>query len=173
MQKVSFMPWCVRMSQELGATFKMMGKKGAFGSRNASSSVGDKGFTIVLVDYSRNIIKGEIRPLENRLRHNRSVVRRYDRKEANWRKETVRLMDEAARVSLLDTRKSADRDRAKDRANGNADEAKRGKGGWTVTPVGVPEAQAQGLCRISSVRIGVDGNYRESEVAHGFLQFEE
>jgi phage protein D len=69
---------------------------------------------------------------------------------------------------LINTRKPDDRDRAKDRAGGNAEEAKRAKGGGTVTLVGAPEAQAQGLCRIVGVRAGVDGEYRVSEAMHSF-----
>jgi phage protein D len=63
---------------------------------------------------------------------------------------------------------SGDRDQAKDRADSNAEEAKRAKGGGTVTLVGAPEAQAQGLCRISGVRSGIDGHYRVSEATHNF-----
>ncbi len=46
---------------------------------------------------------------------------------------------------------------------GNAEEAKQAKGGGTVTLIGAPEAQAQGLCRIMGVHSGVDGEYRVSE----------
>jgi phage protein D len=166
MQNESFMAWGARMAQEMGATFKIMGKKAVFVPRNASASAGGKELPVVMADYGRNIIGWQIRPLQNRPRYNRSVVRWYDRKEAKWRKETVQLMDEAARAPLIDARKSGDKDRAKDRADSNAEEAKRGKGGGTVTLIGAPEAQAQGLCRISGVRPGVDGNYRVSEATH-------
>lgn len=47
-------------------------------------------------------------------------------------------------------------------------EANRAKGRGTVTRIGAPEAEAQGLCRISGVRSGVDGDYRVSEAAHSF-----
>jgi len=168
MQNESFMAWGARMAQEMGATFKIMGKKAVFVPRNASASAGGNDLAVVMADYGRNIIGWQIRPLQNRPRYDRSVVRWYDRKEAKWRKETVQLMDEAARVPLIDARKSGDKDRAKDRADSNAEEVKRGKGGGTVTLVGAPEAQAQGLCRITGVRAGVDGDYRVSEATHNF-----
>lgn len=69
---------------------------------------------------------------------------------------------------MIETRKSGDRDRAKDRAGGNAEEAKRAKGGGTITLIGAPEAQAQGPCRIAGVRKGVDGEYRVSEATHSY-----
>jgi phage protein D len=166
MQNESFMAWGARMAQELGATFKIMGKNAVFVPRNASASAIGKGLPVVMVDYGRNIISWQIRPLRNRPRYDRSVVRWYDRKDAKWRKETIQLMNEAARVPLIETRKSGDRDRARDRANSNAEEAKRGKGGGTVTLVGAPEAQPQGLYRIRAVRSGVDAEYRISEAMH-------
>ena len=168
MQNESFMAWGARMAQEMGATFKIMGKKAVFVPRNASASTGGKDLPVVMADCGRNIISWQIRPLQNRPRYDRSVVRWYDRKDAKWRKETIQLMDEAARVPLMETRKSGDRDRARDRADGNAEEAKRTKGGGTITLIGAPEAQAQGLCRITGVRSGVDGDYRVSEATHSY-----
>ena len=166
MQNESFMAWGARTAQELGATFKIMGKRAVFVPRNTSASTGGKDLPVVMADYGRNIISWQIRPLQNRPRYDRSVVRWYDRKDAKWRKETIQMMDEAARVPLIETRKSGDRDRARDRADSNAEEAKRGKGGGTVTLVGAPEAQPQGLCRIRAVRSGVDAEYRISEATH-------
>ena len=37
-----------------------------------------------------------------------------------------------------------------------------------ITLIGAPEAQAQGLCRITGVRSGVDGDYRVSEATHSY-----
>jgi hypothetical protein len=71
-------------------------------------------------------------------------VRWYDRKDAKWRKETVQLTDEVERVPLIEMRKSGYRDRTKDRADSNADEAKRGKGGGTVTLVGPQKRSRKG-----------------------------
>jgi hypothetical protein len=77
-------------------------------------------------------------------------------------------MIEMAREPLIDTRKSADRNRAKERAGGNAVEAKRAKGRGTVTRIGAPEAEAQRLCRINGAGSAVDGDYRVSEATHSF-----
>ncbi len=88
------------MAQEMGATFEIMGKRAVFVPRNASASAGRKDLPVVMADYGRNIIGWQIRPLQNRPRYDRSVVRWYDSKEAKWRKETAQLMDEAERVPL-------------------------------------------------------------------------
>jgi len=168
MQNESFMAWGARMAQEMGATFKIMGKRAVFVPRNASASSGGKNLPVVMANYGRNIISWQIRPLQNRPRYDRSVVRWYDRKEAKWRKETVQLMDEAARVPLIDARKSGDKDRAKDRADSNAEEAKRSKGGGQITIDGEPAAVAQALCIISGIRIGVDAIYRIAKATQSF-----
>ncbi len=167
-QNESFMSWGTRIASELGATFKIRGKEAIFVTRNADNSVSGQQLPTVEAIYGVNIIDWQIRPTQNRPRYNRSVVRWYDAKEAKWKQETVQISDETARVPLVDSRKFADGQRAKDRAESNAKEVERGKGGGTVTLVGVPEAQAQGLCRISGVRSGIDGNYRVSEATHSF-----
>jgi hypothetical protein len=82
MQNESFMAWGARMAQELGATFKIMGKKAVFVPCNASASTGGKDLPVVMADYGRNIIIWQIHPLQNRPRYVRSVVRWYDRKGA-------------------------------------------------------------------------------------------
>lgn len=77
-------------------------------------------------------------------------------------------MGDVALVPLIDTRKSGDRVRARDRSGGNAEEAKRSKRGGTITLLGAPEPQAQGICHITGVRSGVDVEYRFSEVTYSF-----
>lgn len=122
--------------------------------------------------YGENIINWQIRPVQNRPRYNRSVVRWYDFKEADWKRETVQIMDQTARVPLVDTRKFADKDRAKDRAESNAEEVKRGKGGGSITIDGEPNAVAQALCIVGGIRGGIDGMYRITSATHNFSRDE-
>jgi phage protein D len=165
-QNESFMSWGTRIASELGATFKIRGKEAIFVARNADNSVGGQKLPIVEAIYGVNIIDWQIRPTQNRPRYNRSVVRWYDSKEAKWKQETVQVSDETARVPLIDTRKFADQDRAKDRAESNAKEVERGKGGGQITIDGEPRAVAQASCAISGVRYGIDETYRVKEAMH-------
>lgn len=47
-----------------------------------------------------------------------------------------------------------------------AEEAKRAKGSGAIRLIGASKAQAQGLCRIAGVRVGVVGEYRVWEATH-------
>jgi phage protein D len=166
MPNESFMSWGTRIASELGATFKIRGKEAIFAPRNANDSVSGRQLPTVQATYGQNIIEWQIRPTQNRPRYNRSVVRWYDSKEAKWKQETVQISDEAARVPLIDTRKFADQDRAKDRADSNASEVERGKGGGQVTIDGEPAAVAQARCMVSGIGPGIDGTYRITALSH-------
>ena len=169
-QNESFMSWGTRIASELGATFKIRGKEAVFVPRNTNDSASGQKLPIVQAVYGENIIDWQIHPTQNRPRYNRSVVRWFDAKEAKWKQETVQISDETARVPLIDTRKFADKERARDRADSNAREVERSKGGGQVTIDGEPAAQAQALCVVSGVRAGVDGNYMISEATHSFTR---
>jgi len=168
MQNENFMQWGSRMAQELGATFKIMGSKAVFVPRNSGDSTGGVALGMVMATYGVNVINWRISPMQNRPRFNRSIVRWYDRKDAKWMKETVQIQDETARVPLVETRKFADKDRAKDRADSNAEEAKRDKGGGQISIDGEPNAQAQALCIVAGLRAGIDGTYRISQATHTY-----
>jgi phage protein D len=168
MQNESFMSWGTRVASELGATFKIRGKDAIFVPRNANDSVSGQQLPTVSAVYGENIIDWQIRPTQNRPRYNRSLVRWYDAKEAKWKQETVQISDETARVSLVDMRKFADQERAKDRADSNAKEVERGKSGGQITIDGEPRAVARAICLVSGARDSIDGSYRITEVTHGF-----
>ena len=168
MQNESFMSWGTRIASEIGATFKIRGKDAIFVPRNDDRSSSGQRLPTIQAIYGENIIDWRIRPTQSRPRYNRSIVRWYDNKEAKWKQETVQISDETARVPLVDSRKFADRQRAKDRAESNAKEIERGKGGGQVTIDGEPTAVAQALCEVSDIRAGVDGAYRITAATNNF-----
>ena len=167
-QNESFMSWGTRIASELGATFKIRGKNAIFVPRNDEGSASGQRLPTMQAVLEENIIDWRIRPTQSRPRYNRSIVRWYDNKEAKWKQETVQISDETARVPLVDSRKFADRQRAKDRAESNAKEIERGKGGGQVTIDGEPTAVAQALCEVSDIRAGVDGAYRITAATNNF-----
>ena len=168
MQNQSFMSWGTRIASEIGATFKIRGKDAIFVPRNGDCSASGQRLPTIQAVYGQNIIDWRIRPTQSRPRYNRSIVRWYDNKEAKWKQETVQISDEMARVPLVETRKFADRQRAKDRAKSNAKEVERGKGGGQITIDGEPTAVAQALCEVSGIRAGVDGAYRITAATNNF-----
>lgn len=168
MQNENFLQWGSRVAQELGATFKVMGKRAVFVPRNSGQSTGGASLASVAVIYGVNLIEWDITPFSNRPRYDRSVVRWYDRKEAKWKREVVQIQDETARVPFVETRRAPTQERAKDHAESNAEESKRAKGGGTVTIDGDPNAQPQAIAMIQGVRPGVDGMYRITEATHDY-----
>jgi len=170
LQNESFMSWGTRIATELGATFKIRGKEAIFVPRNGNDSVTGQQLPTVQAIYGGNIVDWQIRPAQNRARYNRSVVRWYDAREAKWKQETVQISDETARVPLIETRKFADKDRARDRADSNAKEVERRKGGGQISIDGEPAAIAQAKCTVSGVRAAIDGIYRTTEATHSYAR---
>ena len=169
-QNESFMSWGTRIASEIGATFKIREKEAVFVPRNGNDSASGRKLPTVQAIYGENIIDWQIRPTTNRPRYNRSVVRWYDAKEAKWKQEIVQISDETARVPLVETRRFANQERAKDRAESNAKEAERGRGGGQVTIDGEPAVVAQARCLVSGIRAGIDGEYKISGATHNFAR---
>ena len=169
-QNESFMSWGTRIASEIGATFKIREKEAVFVPRNGNDSASGRKLPTVQAIYGENIIDWQIRPTTNRPRYNRSVVRWYDAKEAKWKQEIVQISDETARVPLVETRRFANQERAKDRAESNAKEAERGRGGGQVTIDGEPAVVAQARCLVSGIRAGFDGEYKISGATHNFAR---
>jgi phage protein D len=168
MRNESYMAWGARLARELGATFKIMGRKAVFVARNSDNSASGKALIPVRAVYGDNIINWRLSPIQDRARYRKSIVRWYDSKKAEWEKQEVDIGDASALVDLIETKKRADRDLAKDQAQSNAAESKRGKGGGSITIDGEPAAQAQSLCVVSGVRAGIDGEYRIATASHAY-----
>jgi hypothetical protein len=166
MRNESFMAWGVRMASELGATFKIMGDKAVFVPRNGNESATGQTLGVVNAVWGRNIIKWDLTPVENRPRYKQSIVRWYDRKEAKYKKEKVDIGDRDLNVDLTETQHAPDKDQAKKKAESNAEESKRGKGGGTITIDGDPMAMAQAVMNVAGIRPGIDGRYRIATARH-------
>lgn len=167
MANESFMAWGERIAREIGATFKIGGRKAAFVPRNSGRSASGKDLTPISAVYGDNLISWRLSPIQNRARFKESIVRWYDPKEAKYKRQKVKVED-LAQVDLVDTAKAPDQDHADRKASANADEAKRGKGGGSVTIDGEPAAQAQATCTVSGARPGIDGDYRVATASHTY-----
>ncbi len=172
MQNESFMGWGQRMAEELGATFKIMGDKAVFVPRNSGKSVTGTALGTVMATYGDNIISWSITPVQTRPKYQDAIVRYYDNKEAKWQRERVGITGLNGKVPFVETKKAADKDRAKNKAESNAEEAKRGKGGGQITIIGNPNAQAQTNLIVAGVRSGVDGTYRITTATHNYSRSE-
>ncbi|MBU3887203.1 phage late control D family protein [Methylosinus sp. KRF6] len=164
----SFLAWGERMARELGATFKVFGAKAVFVSRNSGSSTSGKALSGVTATYGENLIDWSLSPVRNRPRYSQSVVGYYDPKKAKHLTKKVAIGDNGAQVDLIDRRRAADSNIAQQRASSNSEEAKRDKGGGSVTIDGEPAAQPQTLLTLSGARPGIDGVYRITGVTHTY-----
>jgi hypothetical protein len=170
MRNESFMAWGMRMADELGATFKIMGKKAVFVPRNSGESASGRALGVVRATYGENIVKWSITPVQNRARYKQSIVRWYDPKEAKYKKEKVDIGDQDISVGLTETQHAPDKDQAQKLADANAEESKRDKGGGSITIDGDPAAQAQATIIVSGVRPGIDGQYRIASARHEYTR---
>jgi hypothetical protein len=166
MRNESFMAWGVRMAGEMGATFKIMGKKAVFVPRNSNESASGQQLGVVDAVYGVNVIKWDLTPVENRPRYKQSIVRYYDLKEAKYKKAKVDIGDRDLDVNLTETHHATDKGQAEKKAESNAEESKRAKGGGTITIDGDPAAMAQAVMNVSGLRPGIDGRYRIATARH-------
>lgn len=169
MANESYMAWGQRMAEDLGATFKISGKKAVFVPRNSGKSASGKPLTPITATYGENIIDWDLSPTYNRARYKDSIVRWYDLKKAKWNRKKVTIEDQA-KVHLVDTVKASSEDHAKDKAEANAEESKRGKGGGTITIDGDPAAQPQAPCTVKGIRGGIDGQYQITTATHNLTR---
>ena len=160
MRNESFLAWGARMANEIGATFKVRGKKAVFLPRNG----GD--LPSLMVQRGVNLISGRLSPNQSRARYKQSVVRYYDEKTATYKKKSVEIKDDGAEVDLVESRHAGSEEQANDLARANAEESKRGKGGGQIQIVGNAAAQAQAELILTGWREGIDGTYRITSVTH-------
>lgn len=170
MANESFLSWGARIAREIGATFKVSGANAVFVPRNSDKSASGKALAPVLARRPGNVIAWSMSPSRARPQYKKSVVRWYDEKAAKWMKKEVEIGDADAVSNLTETKKAANADRAGDKAKANAEDAKRKKGGGSITIDGEPTAQAQAPCIVSGVRAGIDGTYRIASVTHTYTR---
>lgn len=171
MKNENFMAWGQRIAEELGATFKIMGKTAVFTPRNSDSNASGQALTNFEIrgGDGGNLLAWQIIPIISRANYRKSVVRMFNGKKAEWTEVEVEIPGSApveGQPRLVDRRKRGDETRAQDQADANAAEVTRAQGSGTVVANGDGAAQPQASCNISGARPGVDGTYRIAEALH-------
>ncbi|WP_036291597.1 phage late control D family protein [Methylosinus sp. PW1] len=161
----SFLAWGKRVAEEIGATFKVFGTRAVFVPRNSGSSTSGRALAGVSAVYGQNLVYWDLTPLQSRPRYKTAVVWLYNPKTGKY-EQVQASADSAAKSSHVDTRRFPNRSQAQDRADANADEIARGKGGGAVIIDGEAAAQPQAPLTLSGVRSGIDGEYRITGVVH-------
>lgn len=166
MNAESFLHFGHRLSEELGGTFKVVGKTAIIAARNGGISASGEALPTVVGTWGDNLIDWDISPIVGRPRFNQIAVRWYDNKTAKWMNEKVQVggMNADAEMTMRYTR--ANKDEAKSHADSAAKESERNKGGGSVTIVGDVTAQPEGMFLLVGARPGADGAYKIDQVQH-------
>ncbi|MGB3027307.1 phage late control D family protein [Paradevosia shaoguanensis] len=169
MQHESFMAWGQRTARELGATFKIVGKRAFFSPRNEGLSVSGQPLTKVLAECGegKNLLTWDVAPILARPRYATVRQRHYDIDQAKWVENQVTLDDlEGVLADLRPALASANATNADQAAKAASKQIDRGKGQGTVTIIGDHAAEPEAECEIKGARPGVDGVYRIDSVSH-------
>ena len=167
MANESFLSWGRRIAHELGATFKTAHPKAVFAPRNGSGALAG-----VSAVWGQNLISWDVAPTLSRGLYNQAKTRWYDHTKAQWNEEATSIGSNGGEADIRETFKAASQDRAKNRADSNADDAARKQGTGTVTIDGDAAAQAQAMLTISGARPGVDGDYRIKQATQKYSRSE-
>lgn len=160
MANESFLSWGRRIAHEIGATFKTAHPKAVFVPRNSGASASGGALSGVSAVWGQNLISWEVAPKLSRGLYANAKTRWYDHTKAQWNEESTPIGAQGAEADIRETFKAASQDRAKNRADANADDSARKQGTGTVTIDGDAAAQAQAMLTIVGARAGVDGDYR-------------
>ncbi|MCB8835920.1 phage late control D family protein [Aurantimonas sp. VKM B-3413] len=161
-----FIEWGERLRAELGATFKIKGgTEAVLAKRGSGKSVTGAALPVVrgVCGQGGNVISVNIDPSKGRPRAKTKRVRWFDRKAAKFVEKDVTIeMPDVGEA--IDTQRwlAADKDHAKDMADGHKSDAERDAGVGQVEIDLDPTAMAEGGFTLSGARPGIDGLYRIS-----------
>jgi hypothetical protein len=170
----SFLEWGARNARDLGATFKVFGKKAVFVPRSSGMSASGQPLVPIAATWGDNLISWSIAPILSRLDYAEYGARWYDLDKAKWNREAASASaGDGVTAKHTGNFKAATKTQATERANSSKAEGGREKGGADHVVIhGEPAAQAEATCNVSGVRPGVDGSYVISEVTHHLSRHE-
>ena len=177
MKNESFLQWGQRHAEELGATFKVMGKKAVFVEKNGKESASGKPLGQVMAAYGDNLIEWSITPKQMRPQWEEMIVRYFDPQKVEWKEEKKKIEGGGGggfkpKAKHIETKRAANKEQAKQKAESNAAESEDGKGAGSITIVGDGNAQPQARCMIQGVRAGINGNYKITSCTHTYSRNE-
>lgn len=158
-----------KLARELGATFKIRGKRGVLVPRNEGIGANGGALPAIIARRGDNLITWSITPASGRPQFQKFEARWFDRKEAKWKRERVQARSEAPAAST-DRYSEFDADTSKGRAGSSKKGGDREKGGGTIIIDGEPSAQAEASITLIGARPGIDGTYRADSVEHEYTR---
>lgn len=164
MQSESFMSWGQRIAKDLGATFKVLGKRAFFSPRNDPTSASGKPLTPVFVSGGVNLLSADITPIIGRPQFKEVEAEWWDQKEAVIKKIKAATSNTDVEAVLRRLVKAPDEAQAQKKADAIAKESDRKAGSGTVTIIGDVPIEPEADVIVSGCRPGIDGNYRAEDV---------
>ena len=157
-----------RIAREVGGTFKIVGNTAIMVRRNGGLSASGGTLSTVRAIWRDNLINWDISPVLSRPRFKEARARWYDKTKAQWKEKTVDIEIPGASSGATHTNRyvRADQDEAQHSDENNKRSSERESGSGSVTILGEPAAQPEGVCIVAGTRPGIDGGYRIDSVQH-------
>jgi len=164
----SFIHLGQRLAEEVGGTFKVVGRIGILTGMGEGLSVSGVNLGSVSAIWGDNLLNYDISPTLARPRFREARTRHYDRKAAKWKEEklSIEIPGLGAEAQHTHRMTRADQDEAKHSARSNKKKSEREAGSGTVLIIGNITPQPEGSCLVANCRPGIDGSYKIESVEH-------
>jgi phage protein D len=166
MQHESFMGWGQRMAHELGASFKVIGKRAFFAPLNEGISATGKTLTPVYATWGDNLLDWDISPVRGRPQFGRTIERHYDLGAASWKEVYNAVAGAAVDLDFRAPVSSANRENAEQRSKAASKGVERSTGDGSVTILGDYAAEPEAQLILQGTRPGLDGSYTIEGLTH-------
>jgi uncharacterized protein len=166
MRGESFINWGRRIADDIGASFKVSGDRGAFVPANEGSTASGQEAPTIRAAWEENLMTWDIAPVVGRPQFKKAAVRYYDTKEGKWKQEDVEITADGVTAEQTVRFSDSTKDQATTKAKSEKGKSERKGAEGSVSILGNPSAKAGGKCIVSGVRPGVDGTYRIKTATH-------
>lgn len=153
-----------RLADELGATFKAMGKRFVFTERNAALDVLGGALPVFSAAWGDNLIDWDLTPIIPKARFANTRSRWFDFTKSEWNDESQDLSAGEAKQLVAALKPGSGI--AKQSAVASKVRNQREGGEGSITVRGSYRPQADGKCQVTGARDGIDGLYVISSVQH-------
>lgn len=153
-----------RIAREVNGTFKFRGKKAVLAERGATALN-----TIDAVfGPGGNVISWDLAPFTGRPAYAKAEARWFDRKQAKFMVQDLDLDIDGMSGDVINRIRFpvGDEGQAKNFVKGRKGEAKRDRGGGRIELDLSPEAQVEGIVRLSGAQPAVDIGWRIASLEH-------
>ncbi|WP_051960442.1 phage late control D family protein [Devosia riboflavina] len=166
MQHESYMGWGQRMARDLGASFKIIGRRGFFAPLNEGISASGKTLTPVYGIVGQNVEDIDVTPIIGRPQYGTAKARYYDINSAEWREVAEAVREAGIDVDFRSLLGAANEGNAGQSAKSRAKESERERGDGSATILGDHTAEPEAKFILTGARPGIDGDYVIDSLTH-------